>query len=259
MGLSISFIQTELYWEQPDKNLDMLGKKIDAISQATDIIVLPEMFSTGFSMNSRKLAEDFNDSSSIKWMKEKAKAQTACVMGSLIIRDEGKHYNRMIIVFPDGRILHYDKRHRFTFADEDQYYSAGKERLIFTYKGWRICPMICYDLRFPVWIRNKHEYDLLIFVANWPEARVNAWDTLLAARAIENMSYCLGVNRVGIDGKDRNHVGHSCLYNPLGKAVTAEKFEGEKTTTVQLDRSELREIREKMAFLEDQDEFKITT
>lgn len=259
MGLNISFIQTELYWEQPDKNLKMLGNKIDAISQETDIIVLPEMFSTGFSMNSEELAEEFQDSKSIKWMKARAKAQTACVMGSLIIRDEGKHYNRMIIAFPDGKILHYDKRHRFTFAGEDQYYSAGKQRLVFTYKGWRICPMVCYDLRFPVWIRNKHEYDLLIFVANWPEARVNAWDTLLAGRAIENMSYCLGVNRVGIDGKQRNHVGHSCLYNPLGEAVTAEKFEGEKTTTVQLELSKLQEIREKMAFLDDQDDFTITT
>ena len=184
MGLNISFIQTELYWEQPDKNLKMLEDKIDAISKETDIIVLPEMFSTGFSMHSEELAEEFQDSKSIKWMKARAKAQTACVMGSLIIRDEGKHYNRMIIAFPDGKILHYDKRHRFTFAGEDQYYSAGKQRLVFTYKGWRICPMVCYDLRFPVWIRNKHEYDLLIFVANWPEARVNAWDTLLAGRAI---------------------------------------------------------------------------
>jgi predicted amidohydrolase len=258
MSLKISFIQTELYWEQIDKNLEMLEVKIDAIHQETDLIVLPEMFSTGFSMNSDAFAEDLQNSQSIKWMQKHAEARDACVLGSLMIRDDGKHFNRMVIAFPDGQLLFYDKRHRFTFAGEDQFYSAGEKKLIFEYKGWRICPMICYDLRFPVWIRNKHEYDLLIFVANWPEARVKAWDTLLAARAIENMSYCLGVNRVGIDGKDRNHVGHSCLYDPLGEAVTAENFEGEKTTTVQLELSKLQEIREKMAFLDDQDDFTIT-
>ena len=257
MSLSLSFIQTELYWEQIDNNLEMLEAKIATIQQETDIIVLPEMFSTGFSMNSKELAEDFQDSKSINWIKKQAEKTSACVLGSLIIKDKGKHFNRMIVAFPNGQLLHYDKRHRFTFAGEDKHYSAGREKLVFEYKGWKICPMICYDLRFPVWIRNQHEYDLLIFVANWPEARVNAWDTLLAARAIENMSYCLGVNRVGIDGKDRNHVGHSCLYNPLGEAITAENFEGQKTTTVTLHKSDLEALRHKMAFLDDQDEFDI--
>ena len=257
MSLNISFIQTELYWEQIDKNLEMLEAKIAAIQQDTDLIVLPEMFSTGFSMNSKELAEDFQNSKSIKWIQRQAEEKSACVMGSLMIKDNGKYFNRMIIAFPEGKLLYYDKRHRFTFAGEDQYYSAGSEKLVFEYKGWKICPMVCYDLRFPVWIRNKHEYDLLIFVANWPEARVNAWDTLLAARAVENMSYCLGVNRVGIDGKDRNHVGHSCLYNPLGEAITAEKLEGQKTTTLTLQKSDLEALRQKMAFLDDQDDFDI--
>ena len=257
MSLSLSFIQTALYWEQIDKNLEMLEAKIAALQQETDLIVLPEMFSTGFSMKVEKYAEDFQDSKSINWIKRQAEKTSACVLGSLMIKDNGKHFNRMVVAFPNGKILHYDKRHQFTFAGEDKHYSAGNEKLVFEYKGWRICPMICYDLRFPVWIRNQHEYDLLIFIANWPEVRVDVWDTLLAARAIENMSYCLGDNIVGVDGKGHNYVGHSCLYNPLGEAITAENFEGQKTTTVTLHKSDLEALRQKMAFLDDQDEFDI--
>jgi predicted amidohydrolase len=257
MSLKASYIQTKLYWEQPDKNLEMLASKIEAIAEKSDLIVLPEMFSTGFSMNSEELAENFKSSKSISWMKTQAVKQSACVLGSLIIRDKGCHFNRMIIAFPDETIKYYDKRHRFTYAGEDQHYSAGKDKLIFTYKGWRICPMVCYDLRFPVWIRNRHEYDLLIFVANWPEARVNAWDTLLAARAIENMSYCLGLNRVGEDGNGLNHTGHSCLYDPLGQAMTDEYNETEHVKTIDISKSELEITRKKMAFLEDQDDFEL--
>src|SRR5690606_35891756 len=192
--LQIALIQTHLVWENPTQNRELLSEKLKTLSEPVDIIVLPEMFTTGFSMHAAKLAETMQGDT-VQWMQSIAKQQQVAITGSLIIKEDNQFYNRLLFVHPDGNIETYDKRHTFTLAGEDKVYASGTEKKIIHYKGWKLCPLVCYDLRFPVWARNVEAYDVLIYVANWPHVRVHAWDTLLKARAIENMAYCVGVNR----------------------------------------------------------------
>ncbi len=206
--LKITIIQSELVWENSAQNRQVFLEKIKSISEVVDLIILPEMFTTGFTMNPEKVAETM-DGETIHWLKYLAKEKNTAITGSLIIKEGNKYYNRLVFVHPTGEIKTYDKRHTFTLAGEDKIYTAGNKKLIVAYKGWKICPMICYDLRFPVWSRNTDDYNLLIYVANWPKPRITAWSTLLKARAIENMSYVVGVNRIGADDNGHEYSGNS--------------------------------------------------
>lgn len=253
--MKIAIIQTELSWENPNENKALLKEKINAISQYVDLIVLPEMFTSGFTMNPKNVAQTMQGEA-ISWLKEIAKEKDCAITGSLVIEENGNHYNRLVFIFPNGEIKTYDKRHLFTLAGEDKVYTAGKDKLIVEYKGFKICPLICYDLRFPVFARNVEEYDVLIYVANWPKPRVNAWDILLKARAVENMSYVIGVNRIGMDENNHEYVGHSQVVDYLGDYIQ-EPQELEGVFIVELDKNELIETREKLNFLNDSDEFQL--
>ncbi len=254
--LKLALIQAPLAWENPGSNRAYFLEKIHAISEAADLIILPEMFTTGFTMNAAPLAETM-EGPTVNWMKTLAKENKTALTGSVIIQENKNYYNRMLFVTPEGQITHYDKRHLFTLAKEEKTYSPGKEKVIIDYKGWKICLMVCYDLRFPVWSRNTEGYDLLIYVANWPKPRVNAWDILLQARAVENMAYCAGVNRVGLDGDGYEYVGHSAVYDGLGKLISDPHFEEEGIKGVSIDKEHLQKIREKLKFLNDRDQFNI--
>ena len=264
-SLAITLIQTNLHWEDKKANLDMFSKKIESIKGKTEVIVLPEMFSTGFSMNPGKLAESMNGET-VQWMKKISAENNIILTGSVIIEDEGNYYNRLIWMLPNGQNGHYDKRHRFAFAGEDEKYTAGTKRLIASAKGWKINLQVCYDLRFPVWSRQTPpiekdledgaEYDLLIYVANWPERRSIAWKTLLVARAIENQCYVVGVNRVGNDGNNIYHCGDSMVVDPLGEVLYYKRDE-EDIATIVLDKTHLQNIREKFPFWKDADRFLI--
>jgi predicted amidohydrolase len=253
--MKIALIQIPLVWEDPKSNRASIEQKINAIESETDLIVLPEMFTTGFTMQPERVAETMGGET-IQWMQSLAKAKNAAITGSLIIVEEGKYFNRLVFVFPTGEIQEYDKRHLFTLAGEDGVFTAGTSKVLIEYKGWKICPLICYDLRFPVFSRNTENYDLLIYVANWPKTRVNAWDTLLQARAIENMSYTIGVNRLGVDDNNLEYVGHSQVADYLGSPVI-EPQTTEGVFIAKLDKHSLHDTRKKINFLKDQDLFKL--
>jgi omega-amidase len=251
--LNITTIQSDIIWEDINTNLKNYQEKIDSINP-TDLIILPEMFSTGFSMNPKNISETMNGVT-INWMKDNASKMNCAICGSIIIEEDDKYFNRFIWVNPDGSIHKYDKKHLFSFAGENENYSAGNEKLIIEYKGWKICPLICYDLRFPVWSRNTEDYDLLIYVANWPTKRKLAWKSLLVARAIENQCYVIGVNRVGNDEKNY-YSGESSLINALGETLyTNSHIEDIYTTTIS--KYELNKVRAQLPFLNDKDNFKI--
>lgn len=240
----------------------MLEQKIFGIKEKTEIVVLPEMFSTGFSMRPEQLAETM-EGETLQWMKRIASEKKIILTGSLIIKEKEKFFNRLIWMLPNGHYGIYDKRHRFAFAGEDQYYTAGDKRLIASVKGWKINLQVCYDLRFPVWSRQQSqegepEYDLLIYVANWPEKRITAWKTLVQARAIENQSYVVGVNRTGTDGNDINYSGGSMIVDPLGE-ILYHKKEEEDIFTFTLTKDHLQTVREKFPFWKDADHFTIMT
>ncbi len=255
--LQVSFIQSNLVWENPEANLRLFSEKIDAIKQEVDLIVLPEMFTTGFTMHTSCVTPELQEMS-LEWMKTTAKKKNARVMGSVIHHENEAVFNRLWVVSPDGNQSFYDKKHLFTLAKEHEHFSAGKQKLLVEIKGWKISPLICYDLRFPVWARNVEDYDLLLYVANWPEIRVNAWDALLKARAIENMAYCLGVNRSGEDGKGFAYSGHSAMYDMLGNQIsTQDNKSNEFVEVVELDYNELQKTREKLGFLKDKDSFSL--
>ncbi|WP_298309338.1 nitrilase family protein [Flavobacterium sp.] len=253
--MKIALIQTELSWENPNENKALLQEKINAISQYVDLIVLPEMFTSDFTMNPQNVAQTMQGEA-ISWLKETAKSKDCAITGSLVIEENGNYFNRLVFVFPTGEIQTYDKRHLFTLAGEDKFYTAGKDKLIVEYKGFKICPLVCYDLRFPVFARNVEDYDVLIYVANWPKPRVNAWDILLKARAVENMSYVIGVNRVGIDANNLEYIGHSQAVDFLGNYIQ-EPQEIEGVFIVELDKNEMLETRKKLNFLNDRDKFQI--
>jgi predicted amidohydrolase len=257
MNLKVTIIQSELHWENVDENLAMFTDKINAITEQTDVIVLPEMFTTGFSMDSIRLAEKM-DGKTVEWMKSQAKAKNAVVTGSLIIEEEGNYYNRLIWAQPDENIFTYDKRHLFRMAEEDKHFTAGENRLIVEWKGWKICPLICYDLRFPVWSRNSlPAFDCLIYIANWPEARKEPWSKLLEARAIENQVYVVGVNRVGLDGKEISYSGNSVVVDPKGNAISNITPSQNEITTIELNKIELEDFREKFPVELDADDFEV--
>ncbi|MEX2349447.1 MAG: amidohydrolase [Flavobacteriaceae bacterium] len=254
--LKLALIQAPLEWENPAANRAYFLEKIRSISENVDLIILPEMFTTGFTMNAAPLAEPM-DGPTVEWMKTLAKEKKVAITGSVIIQENEDYFNRMLFVTSEGVIGHYDKRHLFTLAKEERTYSPGKEKVIIDYKGWKICLMICYDLRFPVWSRNTEDYDLLIYVANWPKARVNAWDILLQARAVENMAYCAGVNRVSTDGAGYEYVGHSAVYDVLGKLISDPLSVDEIIKIVSIDKEHLRKNRTQLKFLNDKDDFAV--
>ncbi len=254
-NLRATLVQTSLIWENPAANRAQLDQKLAPLKGQTDLVILPEMFTTGFSMNAPQLAEKM-DGESIHWMRQKANKISAAICGSLIIQEDGKYYNRLIWMNPDGTIQYYDKRHLFTLAGEDKVYTAGKNKLIIDYKGWKICPLVCYDLRFPVWSRNVEHYDLLIYIANFPKKRSYAWKSLLIARAIENQVYTVGVNCVGKDGNDIPYSGDSSLVDYVGK-MRFQLSEEEGVFTLELNKKEQTLFRERFNFLADQDDFQI--
>ena len=254
--LRVSIVQTELVWENPTENFKKFEKLLKPLSNQTDLVVLPEMFTTGFSMNPSKL-HDTPEGQTLVWLRNQASKLNSAVVGSAIIKDDDEYYNRLFFVKPDGDFHTYDKKHLFTLAGEHQSYKAGNQRLVVKYNGWRICPFICYDLRFPVWARYQEDYDLLIYTANWPQRRIQAWDTLLKARAIENMSYCVGVNRIGVDGNDYPYVGHSAIYDVLGNLVSTQNFEVEFVDTQVLLFEHLSSVRQRLGFLNDRDQFEL--
>lgn len=221
--LTVTIVQSELVWEDPAANLTAFDKRLEASTQQTDLVVLPEMFTTGFSMNALKLAQDMGGEA-VAWMREASARYGADIAGSMIIRDGQRHYNRMIWAKPDGTLQTYDKRHLFRMSGEHEIYSAGDQAVTVGLKGWNIRPFICYDLRFPVWTRNaEKQYDLAVFVANWPAPRSMHWETLLRARAIENQCYVVGVNRVGTDGNNLPYDGKSAVIDPTGKVLFQQK------------------------------------
>jgi len=274
--LTITTIQANLLWEDKAANLQMLEEKIRNIKEKTEVVVLPEMFSTGFSMQAEKLAEKM-DGPSVMWLKKLSAEKRVIITGSLIIEEEGHFYNRLIWMLPNGQYGFYDKRHLFAYGSEDQHYTPGNKRLIASVKGWKVNLLVCYDLRFPVWSRQQmninsttpgdesaptghaqdSEYDLLIYVANWPERRNHAWKTLLQARAIENQCYVVGVNRVGNDGSSLYYSGDSMVVDAMG-SVLYTKAHDEDVFTITLQKEPLEETRNKLPFLKDADRFIIT-
>lgn len=241
--LTITLVQTELHWQDAAANRAMFSDKLAKAAPTTDLIILPEMFTTGFSMSAPELAEE-TEGETLQWMQAMAHKHQAVLTGSVIVRENGKYFNRLFWVRPDGTYEKYDKKHLFRMAKEHHTYSPGKEKLVVELKGWKLCPLVCYDLRFPVWSRNKENgYDLVLFVANWPKVRSLAWRTLLQARAIENVAYAVGVNRVGTDGNGHPYSGDSAVIHPKGHKLL-ESSEQEAVLTITLSKQELQEFRE---------------
>ena len=255
--MRLSIIQSPLIWEKPEANRTAFTNILSNLAGQTDLVVLPEMFTTGFSMNAAVVAETM-DGPTVKWMQAQAKQLDAALTGSFICREGDSFRNRLLFVRPDGNIDLYDKRHLFTLAREDETFTSGRDRLIVEWKGWRICPLICYDLRFPAWSRQPKQqpYDLLIYVANWPAPRSHHWRTLLAARAIENQCYVAGVNIVGTDGMGLEYLGDTGIYDYSGRSVCQIRGQAGHFTA-QCDKAPMLEFRSRLAFLADSDELKI--
>ena len=262
-NLRITLVQTALHWEQPVKNLNQFTKQLSSLKRnETDLIMLPEMLNTGFSMNADVLAEK-PGGFTMQWMAEVANALNTAVCGSLIITEKNKFYNRFIWMNVDGSYEQYDKRHLFRMGKENAVFTAGTESVIISYKGWNICPLVCYDLRFPVWSRNQidsdgnSDFDLLLYVANWPSVRCYAWNQLLIARAIENQSYLAAVNRVGKDGNEMDHCGGSVVLDPMGKPISKLKSKRKGIETVEISYHELARLRTGFPVMMDADKFRI--
>jgi predicted amidohydrolase len=259
--LSVTLIQSDLVWENKPANLLQFEQKIKSIQTPTNLVILPEMFTTGFSMNPSALAENM-EGTTVQWMKKMAAQYKIILTGSVIIQENNQYFNRLLWVLPNGMIGSYDKRHRFAFAGEHNHYTAGNKRLISSVNGWRINLQICYDLRFPIWARQQStstepEFDVLIYVANWPERRSYAWKSLLVARAIENQCYVIGVNRVGNDGNGIAHSGDSMVVDPLGEIIYTNNQQ-EDIYTLLLNKNTLADVRSKFPFWKDADEFNIS-
>lgn len=258
--LKVTLVQTALFWRDPAANRRKFEALLAPLAGQTDLVVLPEMFTTGFTMQPESAAESA-DGPSVDWMREQAAKLGAAVVGSIATREAGQHFNRLIFMRPEGAYERYDKRHLFRMAHEHDHYTAGTRRVIVDFKGWKVRPQVCYDLRFPVWSRNQlggeGAYDVLLYVANWPERRRYAWQTLIKARAIENLSYCVAVNCVGEDGNGINYTGDSAAVDYLGQPMT-EASDGEFVTTVTLDRAALQAFRDKFPAYLDADEFQLS-
>jgi predicted amidohydrolase len=256
-SLNVCIIQSSLHWENHQANLNMFEEKIEQIKAGTELVVLPEMFTTGFSMNPTQLAEDMNGQT-VEWMKRIATEKRIILTGSIIIKENDQFYNRLIWMLPNGEFGMYDKHHLFSYAEEDKHFSAGNKRLITSVKGIKINTQICYDLRFPVWSRlaAENEYDVLLYVANWPERRNHAWTTLLQARAIENQCYVIACNCVGKDGNEINYSGNSCIINPLGEILVSKEYE-EDFLYYSIQKSDIEIVRSQFPFAKDKDNFTI--
>lgn len=254
--MRISVVQSDLKWEDKDANFHGIEKLILPLESKTDLIVLPEMFSTGFSMSVNDLAEEA-DGKTFKWLVKTSLKGKFAICGSYIVKEKDKFYNRFVFVFPGSGHSYYDKRHLFSMGGEDKFFFPGSERLVFNYMGFRISPYVCYDLRFPVWSRNRNEYDLAIYCANWPRPRINVWNVLLQARAIENQCYVAGCNRIGTDGMHISYNGSSGIINPRGEIIESAKDDEEVVITAELSLSELSDFRKKFDTLKDADDFNI--
>lgn len=260
--LVISLIQCDLFWEDRDRNLDAFKKRMNSISEVPDIIILPEMFNTGFSINPAACAETM-DGKTMDFLASQAAKRNCMIIGSLMISEGSAFYNRLICMKPDSTFSHYDKRHLFRIADENKYLKPGNKRIIVEVKGWKIMPLVCYDLRFPVWSKNTFSaeagfgYDLLVYVANWPQSRAHVWTTLLSARALENQVYVAGVNRTGKDGNGKEHTGDSRVIDPKGFVIAETEPGKESVMTATLSHTELKKVREKHPFGLDWDHFTI--
>ncbi len=264
-NLNVTIIQTSLHWQNRAANLKQLEQLIEEINTSTQLIVLPEMFTSGFTMDVHTAADEPNGEV-LSWMKSMALKKDAIIVGSAVIKEDGNFYNRLLWVKPDGNFEHYNKRHLFRMAKENEHYTEGKTRLITTIGDWHVCPLVCYDLRFPAWSRNinwqqnfdrKHQYEILIYVANWPERRSHAWKSLLVARAIENQCYVIGVNRIGTDGNDIPYSGDSMIINPLGEIISKTKPGEESIETVELNLQDLLDYRIAFPAIHDADEFEM--
>ncbi len=261
-NITVSIIQSALHWEAPAQNRELFAHKIDSIDQPTDLIVLPEMFSTGFTMNPAAVAEPM-EGPTMQWMKDLAEEKDCVITGSLVIEAQGSFFNRLIWMPPDGQYQVVDKKHLFSHSGEDKHYTPGGTKLIVTLKGWKIMPLICYDLRFPAWSRNQYhaehgfDYDCLLYVANWPQARSHAWRVLMMARAIENQSYVIGLNRVGQDGNQIDYSGDSAIIDPQGENISSLMPFGEGIDTRILSSCQLNSYRQAFQPWNDWDQFEI--
>jgi predicted amidohydrolase len=254
--MKVALIQSSIVWENPKLNRKYYEETIKGIVGSIDLIVLPEMFTTGFTMNPQLVSETMQGET-VVWLQTLAKAKKSAITGSLIIEENGTFFNRLVFVFPSGEMQYYDKKHLFTLAGEDRIYGRGSKKNIIDYLGWKICPLVCYDLRFPVFSRNTEDYDLLLYVASWPKPRINAWDILIRARAVENMCYAIGVNRIGLDNNKFEYVGHSQAVDFLGNYVL-EPQDTEGVFVVELSKEKMMETRNKLGFLNDRDSFELT-
>ena len=253
--MKIALLQSDLAWENPAKNRAKFQSMIEKLPADVDLVVLPEMFSTGFSMNAEVVSEPMNGPT-VSWLKSIAKDRNCALTGSIIITENNKFYNRLVFVLPNGELYSYDKRHLFSLANEAKIYTLGTEKLIINYRGFSICPLICYDLRFPVFSRNTTSYDLLLYVANWPTARLQAWDILLRARAVENLCYVVGVNRTGTDESAQDYTGHSQAIDYLGNYILEPKQES-GAFIINIDKEKMLQTRLKLGFLDDLDRFEL--
>jgi omega-amidase len=256
--MKITIIQPGLIWENKTANFRNLERLIPSLQQKTDLIILPEMFNTGFSMNTREFSES-PEAETFTWMKSTSRKGNFGLCGSYMVKENGTFYNRWMFVSPGDEFYYYDKRHLFSMGEEDKFFSAGKERLVFTFRGVRISPFVCYDLRFPVWSRNRNDYDLAIYSANWPEARRNVWDILLQARAIENQCFVAGSNIIGTDGNGIKYCGDSTVVNPRGEVIAKAPANEDCSISADISIDELAEFRKKFPVLYDADKFTIRT
>lgn len=255
--MKISVLQPDMKWQDKKANFTKIELLARSLYGNTDLVILPEMFSTGFSMEPAILCESI-EGETLCWMRKISRQGNFGICGSYIVMENRDFYNRWVFVSPEDDIFYYDKRHLFNMGEEDRFYKQGKARLVFEFRGIRISPYICYDLRFPVWSRNKGEYDLAIYSANWPEARINVWNTLLQARAIENQCYVAGSNRVGIDGNGIRYNGNSCIVNPRGEVIFKAGSDKECSITAEISKTELNEFRNKFNVYRDADDFQIS-
>lgn len=255
--LTLTLVQSNLEWQQAETNREILAGLLANETIRTDLILLPEMFTSAFTMESGAIAEDW-PGATVDWMQELAEKYDAAVCGSIAVTDDGKRYNRLVFITPEGNAVFYDKRHLFRMLGEHKRYAAGEERAVLVWRGWRIYPLVCYDLRFPVWCRNTPElaYDLMLFVANWPGARNHHWQALLEARAIENLAYVAGVNRIGHDGNGIGYLGHSMVFDATGKTLL-NAGESAGIHTVTLDKTQLEEYRQTFPAHMDADTFEL--
>lgn len=254
--MKVAIVQSHIHWEDKHKNIQSFEQKLGSIEPGTQLVLLPEMFTTGFSMNPEKLAEKY-PGETVAWMKQVSSRYGFALTGSIIAESNGNFFNRMIFAQPTGEITFYDKRHLFRMGKEDEHYSAGNKRVTVEYKGWRIMLAVCYDIRFPVWLRNRNDYDLLILVANFPEKRRYAWNSLIVARAIENQAYVAACNRVGSDGNKINHTGDSQIVDPMGQPLVVAKPNSEEIIYATLSKEYLNSVRESFPVHLDADDFAI--